>query len=537
LKSPARVQALVAVGLGLALAGTWAAFGTPWRVKWIVSRGAPPAHPARAEAAEREIAALGPPARPVLEGILEDGSSARVRKTWVAAILLREPFFARAAVERALGSAHAPTARAAAAALLGGDGGETAPRLGEVAAPRATPHEWDPAPAVPVLLAWMADRADPESAVAARLLGRIPPGDPRVRDALLAAVEEAPAIADPAAAAAAKARKPVVVSAIHSLGSWVGSDPEVAPRVSKVVARLAKMEGAEAEWDLQAHALDLLEATRGRGVDEGLMELLAKSPNAVVRQKVSGALVAFPGSAPGRILAGLAGDDWPVVRRSAVRALGSRKDPLLLELAPYLVEDSLVWVRAETLLALGHLTGVDPEGCRAAVPLLVSCFETPWPGMVPEPGSAAAASWDNSLAEIVENCAVSLNRITGRSHGFRPEDLLDWKKRGEVALRLVKDPEARARAVAEWRTSVPPRPEEARVAPLVKRLEDRDPDNVLRAMRELTRITGTSEGFPAGILERAGDDTPNRNAIREWRKTPAHAECLRRWQERATSPR
>jgi HEAT repeat protein len=245
--------------------------------------------------------------------------------------------------------------------------------------------------------------------------------------------------------------------------------------------------------------------------------------------KVAGALETFPGNAPTVVLERLCGDEGPTVRRSAVRALRKRKDPLLLDLLPYLVEDSLVWVRSEALRSVGELTGVDPEGCRNAVPLIVSCFETPWPGEAPDPTSSAAQSWDAARTDVIEACALSLNRVAGRAYGFRPEELLDWKRRAQVASALAADDALRAKAVARWRESYAPWPEEKRIPPLVKRLDDRDPDCVLRAMRELARLTKDTTGFPAGVLERSGDDTPNRNLIREWAKGPEKAKCLEHW--------
>ena len=528
MNSRARVQAAVAIALAAALWGGWALLGTPIRVRWLVASGAPPA-PEDAQARALEgIRAVGFPAKPALVGVLEDGSSSRGRKTWVAAILLREPFFARADVERALASPEPRVARAAAAALVS----RVAPDAtagGTTTAPRAAEPVWDPAPAVPVLAAWLADREDPEAAIAARLLGDLPPATKGAKEALLAVLDEIPAYAEPGASGAGRERKIALATALKALLPWAPTDPDVCARVVPLLARFAAPGADDFDWDLVDSGLDLVEAARGRGVEEPLMEALSRHPAVPVRMKVAGALVAFPGTWPSRILERLAGDEAPQTRRSAVRSLRKRKDPLLLDLLPYLVEDSLVWVRSEALLSVGELIGVAPERCRAAVPLLVSCFEEPWVGLAPDPGSPAAQAWAAARTDVVESCALALNRVTGRAHGFRPEELLDWKRRAQVAGELASDDALRAKAVAEWRESYAPWPDSKRIPPLVKRLDDRDPDCVLRAMRELKRLTGDETGFPAGVLDRTGDDTPNRNLLREWMKSPDKAKCLEHW--------
>jgi hypothetical protein len=63
-----------------------------------------------------------------------------------------------------------------------------------VVAGRAPLETWDATPAIPVLVDWLGDSADADAVYAALLLGRYPPVDRRIRDALLAAVEEMPRI-------------------------------------------------------------------------------------------------------------------------------------------------------------------------------------------------------------------------------------------------------------------------------------------------------------------------------------------------------
>lgn len=532
-----RRQAAAALALALLLWGGWALFGLPLKVRWLVSRGAPPAPAPAGEAAAGDLRALGIAAREPLVALLH-GSGSRMRKAWVASLLLRAPFFAQETVEKALASADPSTARAAAFALLDGeeDGRSFEHAVGEALAPRpgsparAPLVAWDPAPAVPVLADWLADRGDPEARFAARLLGKVPPGDGRVREALLGVVEEVPSILDPAAPPDLQLRKMVVVDALQSLLGWARRDPDVMARVTKVVAWIEDRGLSDAGWDLQAYALGLVEVSMGRGVDPSLLEKLSRSQSPIVRQRLANALETVTGEAAGRILEDLLGDESPTVRRSAVLTLRKRKDPRILALAPRLVEDSYVYVRSDTLRTIGELTGVDPEGCRAALPLLVSCLGEPWPGEPAAPGSPLFQFLESGKAEVVEAAAQSLYMITRKSPGFGKGEILDAARRTEICRALAADPERRRAVVEEWGATVEPYPGETRRAALrAKVLADRDPENVVRAMRELARLGVSTEGFPPEALERKDDDSAARNAVREWWKTGAREALREAW--------
>ncbi len=541
--SSAKVQAAIVLGLAALLWGAWALYGLPLRVRWLVAGGAPPAaRKASAEAAER-IRSLGVEARPVLLDLF-CAPGPRSRKAWVASVLLRAPYFDQGEIEKGLASPDAATARAAAFALL--DGEEADPSFeasaSEAEAP-AVPRKpsekpgpaWDPSPAVPVLTAWLADRADPEARHAARLLGRVPAGDPRRREALLAMVEEAREILAPGAPPAMRLRKAALVDALQALLNEVRSDPSVAERVAKVVAWVEDQGLSEEGWDLEFYGLRLIELARGQGVPEGLLTRLAGNPNALVRQRLAGALEAVPGEEAAGILERLAGDEVAVVRRGASLALLKRKDPRVLRLAPWLLEDSYIYVRSDILKAVGEVRGADPEGARAAVPLLVACLEDPWPGQGPAPDTPQARMLEDGKAQVVEEAVLSLHRITRSSPGFEVGELEDWKKRAEICRALAADP-ARRKAVAdEWRKTVAPWPPEKRIPPLVRRLGEADPENVVRAMRELARLTGDSTGFPPAALRPAGDDVEARDSVREWRKTPGFQTTLDHWKAKAGS--
>lgn len=549
--SSARVQAGIAAGLAVVLGGAWLLLGTPVKVRWIVARGAPPAPPHAAATAAGELRAMGSAARAPLASLFLDGSTPLSRKAWVASVLLRAPFYDHATVEGALASPEKAVARAAAFALMEGEeflsrGGagsfqEAVARVsdrGPVAAKNAPLETWDPAPAIPVLVEWIRDVSDPDVAFAALLLGKIPPGDKRVRDALLGAVEEVPKFLGKETGPEAGRRKILVVDALQSLLAWAKDDPETASRVAKVVAWIEESGHTDDAWDVQTYGLRLFEVARGRGVDPALLRALAKSRNSIVRQRLAHTLENTSGAETGELLRDLVGDEVPTVRRAAIYTLRKRKDPMLLDLLPYLLEDAHIYCRADTLKSVGELRGVLPDRIRSVVPVLVACLEEPWPGPPIDPASPLAPYFSGARAEVVEGAALSLYMITNRCPGFvipaadggKPElAILDNRKRSDIAAGLAADP-AKRRAVAdEWHQTVPAWPESNRVPSLVQRLEDRDPECVLRACRELARITKETAGFPPSLLVQGKDDTEARNLIREMRKKGEWAKVVEAW--------
>jgi hypothetical protein len=552
--SSSRVQAGLCVGAAVLLGGAWLLFGTPIRVRWIVARGSTPAPADASRAAADELRAMGAGARPVLAGLLEDSTTAWPKKAWVASVLLRAPFFDRPAVERALGSPLKPVARAAAFALLEGEEfleqgggnsfGEAAARAEEAkpaAVPRSPVAAFDPAVAVPVLVDWIADGADPDARFAALLLGKVPPGDPRVRDALLGAVEDVPRFFGKGSAVEQGRRKLLVVDAMQSLLPFAREDPETATRVAKVVAWIEESGNAERGWDIEAYGLRLFEVARGRGVDPALLRSLAKSANVIVRMRLAHTLEAANGAEAREILRDLLGDEAFQVRRAAIHTLRKRQDPMILDLLEYLVEDSSIYCRSDVVRAVGELRGVAPEKCKAALPILVACLEDPWPGPGLDPSHPRAVSFAADRADVVQGAALSLYMITYQSPGFlipakdggKPEmAILDDRKRASIAAGLAADPARRRAVVDEWRRTVAPWPETKRVPALVQRLEDRDPEGVLRACRELRRVTGESLSIPEALLAPGRDDTDARNLIREMRRKGEWTKVVDAWKAR-----
>jgi hypothetical protein len=130
---------------------------------------------------------------------------------------------------------------------------------------------------------------------------------------------------------------------------------------------------------------------------------------------------------------------------------------------------------------------------------------------------------------VIEQGAIAINRITGSCPGFSGDDLTDWRKRTARAKALADDPAARRKVVEELRKTIPARPEAERIPCLVRRLEDRDPDNVLRAVRELARIVPDGPPFPPPLLLQGPDDTAPRNLVRELRKSGEWQRTVEAW--------
>jgi hypothetical protein len=522
----ARRHALVLAAVALVAGGAYLAFRDALRVRWLVNRGADPAAGAAEMEAMRALRAMGLPAKPRLLEELRAPGGRRSTKAWVAAVLLRTPFFAKEEVRACLASTEPTTRRAAAFALLGGE--ESGPGFEETIGAVLTEKSEGRTPSprfeaedveacIPVLVEWVGDREDLDSRHAARLLSHAPLGDARATEALLKVVEEVPSILGPGAPPGASLRKLAVVSALQSLVRHAARDESIVRRVSAVLRWIHENGAGERGADITGYILRMFEVTEGRGLDEGLLELLARDPNTLVRQRLASALNDAKILGPGalRALRVLVADESCLVRRPAIRGLFERNDPWVIDNLRYLVEDSYVFIRSDAIRFAGELVGHFPNKVRALVPLFVSCIEEPWGGAV---GSNFVRVADPGRVEVVEAAALSLFRATGESHGFSELAMTyDWKKRAALAKRIVDDAAHRAEVVAEWRKIVPAEPAEVRVPHLVRRLlEDRDPENVLRAMRELKRITGRADTFPPEALVTGGDDTAARDAVRLW---------------------
>lgn len=532
----AKVQAAVALGLAVVVAAGWSWFRVPIRVRWLVHRGAPPAEGTPSREAVEGLRAMGREARqPLLDLILHSGEPWE-NKAWAAAVVLRSPFLADRELRDALKSPDPSTARAAAFALM--DGQETESfeetraeqmqRISGMRPPGTKGDGFDATEALPVLLDWVADGKDRHTGFAARLLGQVPPGDPRVPEALLKIVEESPDLLKDGTTDANVGRKLVVVDAIQSLLQYAPRNEDVVRRICAVLGRMQAGGMVDSTWDIQRYAMDLLELSRGRGVDYDVLGMLAKSESQILRQRLAGVLGDLQGPVSG-LLEQLLADEHPLVRQGALISLANRRDPMVLRRARFLVEDSYIFLRSIALKKVGDVYAVDADAARALLPLMLTCMEEPWPG---DPVPNYAAQHDGGVLDVIESCLVSMTRITGLHPGFdKIADLADHRKTAAVARAIAGRTEEGRRVLDTWAEVVTAEEPEVRIPWLVEHLEkDADPENLLRAMRELHRLTGRSDGFPEGVLPQTGNDTEARNTIRRWMKD-GRALCVAAWRK------
>jgi hypothetical protein len=284
----------------------------------------------------------------------------------------------------------------------------------------------------------------------------------------------------------------------------------------------------DATWDIQKYALDLLELSRGRGIDFKALELLADSENRLLRQKLAGLLGDLQGPVA-VLLERFLADEHPFVRRSALQSLTNRRDPATLRVARFVAEDSYIHLRAMAIRSVGDVYGVDAGYARELLPFVLACLENPWPG---DTVAVYGSQQDGGEVAVVEACLLTLTRVTGVHPGFRLVAEMGDHKALETAARDVLAKTPRGVEILEgWRQVVAAEPEERRLPFLFEHLQkDVDPENILRAMRELNRLTKQSTGFPPAALVQTGDDTDARNAIRLWMKDGREA-CVNAWKE------
>jgi HEAT repeat protein len=238
----------------------------------------------------------------------------------------------------------------------------------------------------------------------------------------------------------------------------------------------------------------------GNAGDPDLYWLGARSDKDIVRQVVANNLewVEDPRVVP--ILIHLAEDENEVARRGAISSLIARRAPELLDNLLYWAEDSYAPIRGDLASA------VDIYRREAFVPFVVWCLTDTQPN-------------------VVEKALVALFRMTKQYFGF--EDVwqnylwnrpLEVGSQGQARSQIVRDfmadeprKEAALKAWSEYR---PPRyGDEDRLVHLVRQLGHRDSRNVRRAIRELARITGRTEGLPKEVLDPGADVQAEADAV------------------------
>lgn len=208
--------------------------------------------------------------------------------------------------------------------------------------------------------------------------------------------------------------------------------------------------------------------------DVGRWKKIAASADGIVRQTVADNLVQSPDAAFDAILAQYHTDAEAMVRKSSVETQVQRKRPTMLPVMDLLLEDYEPWVRREALIACGtfkdHLDGL---GAREGQILRLL-------------GTSAAE-------EDVEGAILALHAITGQCFGFAESDI--DASNGEVRPAALKafmsDVEGRKVAVEKWRAHLGGTAvwtDSDRRKTLEKLAKHADPENVKRAEAELLQL-------------------------------------------------
>lgn len=453
------IAAAVVVALALVALVVDMVAGRDIRVWWILQDLEKDAAGTRARLTELDIPYLPAIARAHRRGGRGYGGQVRLTE-----ILMGEPFYARGAVEEALGNDDPEVRRAAAVVLL--RAGATSPagpmpdRVLEIY------REWVSHPAADYL----------DSGLGELGLYR----DVRLVDILLPLVKERSQDVSKGAGRIGR------TNMNRDAAIWRLRAYATDPRVIDVLKDLVDRDDEPERTLIQAwKAL----AAGGYDAEPDIYWKGARSDSTLVRQVVATNLEGVRSAAVIPILLHLLDDENEVVRRNALDALRGKRVPQVMERAAYLVEDSFDSVRGDIAMAVADYHRMD------LIPLVVWCLN------------------DNDPI-VVEKAFVTLFRLTKRHIGFddpqwnayawnRPisGDTVGMKRSDQVRA-FINDEERRLKAIEEWNQAFPPGWTDAdRVPHLIRQLGHRDSRNVKRAMRILAKITDRDVGLPTAVLD------------------------------------
>ena len=405
--------------------------------------------------AKDDIHRMGSPALPLLTSALLDGGRSFEAQQALSGILLVEPFYARDAIDRALASEDPLVRRAAASGMLlvYWDREEKADRIEDGI--------------LEVLTDWCREPADPWLPQSLGFLSLY--RDPRVVDFLLPLVEM-----EPTGEAEARARiEETRFRAVRRLSPFA-KDDRVAAALKKVLER------EEESPRVRREAVGSL--TSGGQGDPDAYWAAAKSGTDYERQAVAQRLAAVSDPRVLPVLEHLLGDANVDVRRAALGTLVRKRAGVVMKEIEYLVEDRYFGIRADLVMAVGQYRE------RDRIPFLIRKLRDFDP-------------------EVVRPAYVELARMTKNHHGFTEIAWTTWKRlppveQAEKIKDFMNDEKRREAAIAEWVKVYPPAPQERdRVPHLIRMLMHRDSGNVERAMKELIKVTGRREGFPAELID------------------------------------
>ncbi len=465
---------LVAVVVLILLSVAWSIYGKDIQVRSTLG-----GYAEDPQETERTLLAYGLPYRPALRRALLGGGREFPVQYRFSRLMQWEPFFDGKTLDRALASEDPVVARAAASAIL---------NFRRTSPPTTVPDE-----VMSVLEDWAEELAAPYLGTGLGPLSGY--RDPRVAKMLARMIV---------------ARSEDKVDGVVEIGRANGNR-EVAARQLRtyvfdpmVVEALRTVATRDVESPIvQMHAIKAL-AGGGYTGDFDIYWKGARSDNVFVRQALAADLESVRSPEVIPILLYLTNDANEVVRRHAVDALMDRRAPDLMNGLEYLAEDWFASIAGDLAWAVRHYRRDDK------IPYVVHCLKHTDP-------------------VVVEKAMVVLFALTRKHYGFTEKT---WKQfvwdmplmagekgrtRSAAIREFMNDEDRKKQAIAGWNEVFPPAyTDQDHLPHLIRQLGHADSRNVRRAMRELKRFTGRTEGLPAACLDPNADITEEANAIHKF---------------------
>jgi hypothetical protein len=465
-------QWVLAVLVGLAaLAVVWSLYGRTIAIDRTLA-----GYEEDPQGTESALLAYGLPYRTEMRAALLAGGRGFPEQFRFSRLLAWAPFYDGATLDRALSSEDPVVRRAAAMAILNSR--------------RTAPPATVPDAVLAVYVEWAEELASPELDMGLAELGFW--RDPRVAQLLTKMVVSRSEEKVKGVVPIGLANRNREVAA-RGLKYYV-SDPQVLEALRTVASR---------DVESPLVVTYAIKAIIGGGYsgDMNLYWKSARSENVFVRQAIASDLenVRNPEVIP--ILLFLTNDENEVVRRGAVDTLMDKRAPGLLDNLEYLAEDWFASIAGDLAWAVRHYRRDDK------IPYVVSCLS-------------------NTDPVVVEKALVVLFAMTRKHHGFTDEEWQEFswdqplmagekgRSRAAKVAEFMNDEERKSSAMQRWNVDYPPAyTARDRLPHLVRMLDHADSRNVRRAMRELRKITGRTNGFPPACLDPNADPTADADGV------------------------
>ncbi len=398
---------------------------------------------------EEQVAKLGASARSDVVSAFEDapGGEWADLKTWIAEMLLKDPFFDSETLIRAARSDDTWNRRCAAAALA-----------------RVLREDADPDVVMPGLLEWLTDLSIDDHAIAISALGLLGPLPSQwqepVKVALLALAEKRAPVAD---------------------DDWLPEDREIT--IQQGLNRYASDERVQALlYHILADDTDDLgpRVAAVRALSENALfadveawKAGARATDETVRQAVAENLFRTPEPSFAEVLQPMHVDAHWAVRQGSLDTQVARRQETMLPVMDQLLADYEQWVRFGAM-----------EACAV--------FKNS-PGKEARNGMLLRLLAESDESTDVEGAILALYSISGKTFGFREVDVHQHVQEVEESAlaAFMKDPEGRAEAVQKFReafggTAVWTKADH--IGTLEKLRKHADPNNRERAERLLGEL-------------------------------------------------